>query len=134
MKRALVRALVWGFLLGFLTWTTCVSITPLREWTQEVGACRGAERIERDVRDGGDVRSNGRSVGTTVFTLRCTYAEDDVRLVENDEAVLKGFAAAFLIGFVPGALIGVGRTALSRARAGTPPAPARSPGGPRPGA
>jgi hypothetical protein len=73
----LKAALRVAFVCGFLTWTVTISITPLREWTQEYGSCRGADRIERDVRDGGDVRGRGgggsSTTSTTVFQLRCTY-------------------------------------------------------------
>ena len=112
MRRALLATLGVAFLCGFLTWTTTVSITPLREWTQEVGACRGAERIERDVRSGGDVRQGGRSVSTTVFELRCTYDDGErVELVGNDEATLRGFAVGFLLGAVPGGILYLGHRA-----------------------
>lgn len=73
------------------------------------------------MREGGDVRTRGpaggnsmTTVGTTVFTLRCTKG-DDVKLVENDEAVLRGFAVAFLLGAVPGAALYLVRSLL-RAR------------------
>lgn len=114
MRRTVTRTLLVALVCGFVTFTVCVSIGPLSRWTQETASCPGADKIERDVRDGGDVRSNGRTVGTTVFTLRCTDG-DHVKLVENDQAVLKGFALAFLLGAVPGAAYYLARTAV-RAR------------------
>lgn len=111
MRPRVLRALLVALVCGFVTFTVCVSIAPLSHWTQETAACPGADRIERDVRDGGDVRSNGRTIGTTVFTLRCTDG-DHVTLVENDEAVLKGFALAFLLGAVPGVVYYLVRSTL----------------------
>jgi energy-converting hydrogenase Eha subunit B len=103
--------------VGFLTWVVFLSISPLAHWTQEVGSCRGADKIERDVRDGGDVRSGGRSVGTTVFELRCSYDNGErVELIGNDEAVLRGMLVGFLIGAVPAAALYLARHALRSAR------------------
>ena len=119
MGRTIVYTLLIAFVCGFVTLLVCVTIPPLTDWTQETAACPGADRIERDVRDGGDVQTRGpgnsaSTVGTTVFELRCTDG-DHVTLVENDEAVLKGFALAFLLGAVPGAVYYLVRRAL-RAR------------------
>ena len=122
LRGPIARTLLVAFVCGFLTFTLFVSISPLSHWTQEIGSCPGADRIERDVRDGGDVRSPGAggstTVGTTVFTLRCIDG-DEVKLVENDEAVLRGFAVAFLLGALPGGLIYALRRAL-RSRRATP--------------
>jgi hypothetical protein len=41
-------------------------------------------------------------VSTTTFTLACRSG-GEIRYVENDEAVLKGFLVSFLIGGVPAA-------------------------------
>ena len=105
------RTLLAAFILGLLSLTICVSIPPLSDWTQATAACPGADRVERDVRDGGDVTTRGpgggastSTVGTTVFSLRCTDG-DSVKLVGNDEAVLKGFALSFLLGALPAALV-----------------------------
>lgn len=120
-RRTLGLTLLVAALCGFLSLTICVSISPISDWTQEVGSCRGYDRVERDVRDAGDVRTRGpaggnstTTVGTTVFTLRCTKG-DEVKLVENDEAVLRGFAVAFLLGALPGAAFYLARSML-RAR------------------
>ena len=111
--RLVLKTLKVAFLCGFVTWTLTVSITPLREWTQEVGSCRGADRIERDVRDGGTVRGRGAggssNTSTTVFQLRCTYDDGErVELVGNDEGFLRGTLVGFLIGAIPGAVLYLG--------------------------
>jgi hypothetical protein len=109
------RTLAIAFAAGFLTWVVFLSIGPLARWTQEVGSCRGADRIERDVRSGGDVRRNGRDVGTTVFELRCTYEDGErVELVGNDEAVLRGMLVGFLLGAVPAAVLYLARAVVRR--------------------
>ena len=112
--RLALKTLGVAFLCGFLTWTVTISITPLRQWTQELGSCRGADRIERDVRDGGDVRGRGgggsSTTSTTVFELRCTYdGGERVELVGNDEGFLRGALVGFLLGAVPGAVLYLGR-------------------------
>jgi hypothetical protein len=116
--RTLVFTLIVAVACGLIALTVCVSIPPLSDWTQELGSCRGYDRVERDVRSGGDVQTRGpgnstSTVGTTVFTLRCTKG-DEVKLVENDEAVLRGFAVAFLIGAIPGAALYLGRKLTRR--------------------
>jgi hypothetical protein len=112
-RRFLLATLAVGLAVGFFTWILTVSIAPLSHWAQETGACFGADRIERDVSSGGTAPRPGAPTGnpatnprgaTTVFTLACTYP-DEVRLVGNDEAVIKGFLVGFGIGFVPGALL-----------------------------
>jgi hypothetical protein len=111
------RTLLVAFLAGFLTWTITVSIAPWREWTQELGACRGADTIERRESAGGDVRgpTGSNPTSTTVFELRCTYDDGErVELVGNDEATLLGFLVGFLIGFVPAAVLYLARTAIVR--------------------
>lgn len=120
------RTLLLAFVVGLVSLTICVSIPPLSDWTQETAACPGADRVERDVRDGGDVTTRGpgsgastSTVGTTVFSLRCTDG-DSVKLVENDEAVLKGFALSFLLGALPAAAIYLARALRRRDRHGTP--------------
>lgn len=116
-RRIALRTLLAAVVCGFFTFTLIVSISPLNEWAQETASCRGADRIERDVRDGGDVRKGGSTVGTTVFELRCTYDNgEEVRLVDNDQAVVKGFALAFLLGAIPGAALYLGRLALRQRR------------------
>jgi hypothetical protein len=116
------RTILVAFIFGLLSLTICVSIPPLSDWTQETAACPGADRVERDVRDGGDVTTRGpgggastSTVGTTVFTLRCTDG-DSVDLVGNDEAVLKGFALSFLIGALPAAALYAARSLKRRDR------------------
>jgi hypothetical protein len=103
------RTILVALLCGLIALVVCVSIPPLSDWTQETAACPGADRVERDVRDGGDVQTRGpgnstSTIGTTVFELRCTDG-DSVELVGNDEAVLKGFALSFLLGAVGGAVL-----------------------------
>ena len=106
------RVLVWTLGLGFVALILCVSIPPLSDWTQELGSCRGAETIERDVQDAGTVTTRGpgggastSEISTTTFTLRCTYEDGEVRLVENDPAVLRGFGVAFLLGVTLGLVV-----------------------------
>jgi hypothetical protein len=113
LRGFLLATLGVGLAAGFLTFIVTVSISPLSDWTQEVGACPGAERVVRDVSSGGTAPRPGAPTGnpatnprgaTTVFTLECTYP-DEVRLIGNDEAVLKGFLVGFGIGFLPAALL-----------------------------
>jgi hypothetical protein len=117
----------WAGGLGLLTLVLCVSISPLSDWTQEIGSCRNADTIERDVQDSSALApvpgsKNGmREVGATTFTLACSYGED-IRYVENDTAVLRGFAVAFGLGAVPGALIGLFYAVRSLRRDERPPA------------
>jgi hypothetical protein len=115
VKRLLIGSLALAVAVGFLTWLITLSIGPLQEWTQETGACRGADEIERDVTSGGTAISRGpgggnstTEVSTTVFELRCSYDDGEVRLVDNDQAVLKGMAVGFLAGFVPAFLLSAG--------------------------
>lgn len=115
-----VRTILGAFVCGLVALVVCVSIPPLTDWTQETAACPGADRVERDVRDGGDVQTRGpgnstSTVGTTVFELRCTSG-DSVELVGNDEAALKGFALSFLLGAVPFAVLYAGRSLVRRRR------------------
>ncbi|HEX8648007.1 MAG TPA: hypothetical protein VF715_14025 [Thermoleophilaceae bacterium] len=121
-----VRTILLAFVCGLVSLVVCVSIPPLTDWTQETAACPGADRVERDVRDGGDVQTRGpgnstSTVGTTVFELRCTSG-DSVELVGNDEAVLQGFALSFLLGAVPCAALVLGRALVRRGRDRTAPA------------
>ena len=98
-------------LLGaFVVFTVCVSITPLREWTQETAVCLNAERIERDEAPGGSVRGPGAggtgARATTVFELLCYYDGDErVKTVDNDKAFLGGAGLSILIGIVLGAVL-----------------------------
>ncbi len=112
-RRTAVHAAVAAVLCAFLTFTICVSVGPLNRWTQDVAACPGADRVERDVTRGPDVEwvtragQSGRT-GTTVAELSCTYATEK-RLIGNDEAVIKGMLLSVLLGAVPGAGIVVVR-------------------------
>jgi hypothetical protein len=102
----------WAVGLGFVTLIVCVSISPLSDWTQEVGSCLNADAVERDVQASSALgpvpgsKNATQEIGTTTFTLACTY-DGEVRLVENDTAVVRGFAVAFGLGAVPGALLGL---------------------------
>lgn len=117
------RMLWWALGLAFISATVCISISPLAHWTQELGSCRGAEEIERDVRDGGPATTRGpgggnstTTISTTVFTLSCTYEDGETKLVENDAAVLRGIGVSILLGAIPGALIGLALSIRARLR------------------
>ena len=106
VKRTLVwPAAVAGF-AAFVFMIFAVSVTPLTEWTQEMGACRGAERVLFESSDGGEttrqsVTTRFDSTATTVTGMTCEFSDGEVRTVGNDETFLRGLLAAFLISFVP---------------------------------
>ena len=120
-----LRVSLLALLAGFLSFTVCASVGPLSDWTQRVGSCAGADRVERHESSGPTVRSRSGVAGytderTTVFTLACSYG-DEVRLVANDTATLRGFAVAFLMGAVPATLLLLASPALARLRGARPP-------------
>lgn len=117
------RSVLMGALLGAVTWFFCVVIPPLSDWAQETATCRGAETIERDVRDGGTVGYGTKATGSTVFTLRCTYPDGTVETVGNDRATVAGFAFGFLVGFVTGTLVSFTRRTVRKLRSGRSAAP-----------
>jgi hypothetical protein len=118
-----MTAAVFALLGAFLSAVICVSVTPLREWTQEVAICRGAERVERDTVPGGD--TTGRAPGggtrpqaTEVFEMVCYYAGGTrAKTIGNDRAVLGGVGVSLLLGALLGALV-VPASRLRRSRSG----------------
>lgn len=99
-------ATVCALVGAFLSATLCITVGPLREWTQELAVCRTADRVERDSSDGGDVRRpDGRAQATEVFEMTCFYdGGRSVKQVGNDQAVLGGIGVSVLIGLLAGGL------------------------------
>ncbi len=90
--RVAVGALVGAFVVALV----CVAVTPLREFTQEVAVCRGADRVERDV------RASGSEDG---FALACTYDEGArIEGISSGKAILGGVGVSVLAGILLGAL------------------------------
>lgn len=99
---AAVGALAGAFVVAIV----CVSITPLRELTQDFAVCRGADRVERDVKAGGDVRGrDGVARPTTTADLRCFYdGGERTKDVGNDKAFVGGIGVSVLAGILLGGL------------------------------
>lgn len=98
----MVAALIGAFLSVVL----CISITPLREWTQELAVCRSAEEVVRTSSDSGTVRNRqGQPQATETTEMVCYYdGGDTIKPVGNDAAVLGGIGVSLLGGLLAGGL------------------------------
>ena len=83
----------------FISVVLCISITPLRELTQNVAVCSGADQIVRDER-------NGQGLGK-VIEMECVYDEGAIKQVGNDKAVVGGIGVSALAGIVLGLIGGL---------------------------
>lgn len=107
MKARLVTVAAAALAGAFISLVICISITPVREWTQELAVCRGADRVQRDVQDSGTVvmpTQPGRRGATTTFDLVCTYPDGRQTAIGNDRAVLGGIGVSLLLGMLAGGI------------------------------
>lgn len=108
MRSALITVAAVALVGAFLSLVVCISITPVRNWTQELAACRGADRVQRDVSNATPVPGrDGKARPTTTFELVCTYSDGRIEGVGNDRAVIGGIGVSLVLGLLAGALAGL---------------------------
>lgn len=100
-----MTAMVFALLGAFLAAVVAISITPLRELTQDLAVCRNADRIERGTSDSAPVRGpRGQPQATETVEMTCFYDSGSVKSVGNDSAVLGGIGVSVLAGILLGGL------------------------------
>ena len=101
--------ILWVGIGLFIGLTLTASIQQINRALAGLVHCSGAQEIVFDTYNAGtsQQRFNGtaRNVSGTAFTMICTFNNGAIKTVENDLAVITGFASGALIGGVVGLII-----------------------------
>ncbi len=109
----MIQTAIAGVVGAFLAVIICISISPLRDRTQELAVCRGADRVLRDVKPAG--------TGKTTVDMACYYEDGSVKNIGNDKAVLGGIGVSVLGGLLLGLAISALLSLRARMRRSPPP-------------
>jgi hypothetical protein len=108
MRTFLIISLIVGFFCGFLFMTIAVSIAPLSDQVVRLFQCPAASSITREQVSSGSqqVRAgSAQTTGTSTVTLTCIFADESIKVIENDTVAATAITGGYGLGFLGGVLL-----------------------------